>query len=431
MCTQFVDKPWTKVSLRSIEPINYSIVDLSHPMQGGRMDGIHDQRAVLDTIPYSRVFYHAFPGAVIMHRGQRYKVQSMVRPPAFANNNAVYRGSCSLAAYAKPTSARYFTRPLSTLNVTVIKVMQRIDAIESSGSNSSPTTNVPETAYPDASESDWMLTKGSLAGNGAVTVRRNVHGYKKLSPITRAELSRTEISLPPMEFDTFAIWIDAEASILGDVVQDYGEGVHALSHALLAVAPLFVPCTTSDINCDHRTFACTRVCLFDMRAGGAGTCAQLWKFLFVPEGLLHAAVDLMENCTQCHHDTGYEGGCPACLHFGQCLKFNQGLSRSAALTIGKRMLKRIEATDLYKRNLAQLDNDNDGVVLTKKKQGELPPSPSRNKEKGSPRRKSREKAMRKAMELDSARERAMVVGRPSWPMDTNHASKAGSHVQAD
>ena len=44
--------PWAKVSLRSIEPINYSIVDTSHPKQDGT--DIMCEEAVLDCIPYSR-----------------------------------------------------------------------------------------------------------------------------------------------------------------------------------------------------------------------------------------------------------------------------------------------------------------------------------------------------------------------------------------
>ena len=43
-----------QVSLRSIEPINYSIVDMTHLTQGGRNDGVHDKAAVMDSIPYSR-----------------------------------------------------------------------------------------------------------------------------------------------------------------------------------------------------------------------------------------------------------------------------------------------------------------------------------------------------------------------------------------
>ena len=50
-----VKNPWTRVSLRSIEPLSYSIVDLSHNLQGGKTDKIHNPAAVMDTIPYSRV----------------------------------------------------------------------------------------------------------------------------------------------------------------------------------------------------------------------------------------------------------------------------------------------------------------------------------------------------------------------------------------
>ena len=45
-------KPWSHVSLRSIEPINYSIVDLNHPQQVNT--DIICEEAVLDHIPYSR-----------------------------------------------------------------------------------------------------------------------------------------------------------------------------------------------------------------------------------------------------------------------------------------------------------------------------------------------------------------------------------------
>ncbi len=41
--------PSYRVSLRSIEPVNYCIVDLSHPMQGGRTDKLYNQAAVMDS----------------------------------------------------------------------------------------------------------------------------------------------------------------------------------------------------------------------------------------------------------------------------------------------------------------------------------------------------------------------------------------------
>ena len=42
-----IKNPWTDVSIRSIENVNYDIVDLSHPMQGNRTDGNHHEAAVL------------------------------------------------------------------------------------------------------------------------------------------------------------------------------------------------------------------------------------------------------------------------------------------------------------------------------------------------------------------------------------------------
>jgi hypothetical protein len=42
-----IKKPWSDVSIRSIENVNYDIVDLSHPMQGNRMDGNHHEAAVM------------------------------------------------------------------------------------------------------------------------------------------------------------------------------------------------------------------------------------------------------------------------------------------------------------------------------------------------------------------------------------------------
>jgi DEAD/DEAH box helicase domain-containing protein len=42
-----IKNPWTKVSIRSIENINYDIVVISHPMHANRMDGCHNKAAVL------------------------------------------------------------------------------------------------------------------------------------------------------------------------------------------------------------------------------------------------------------------------------------------------------------------------------------------------------------------------------------------------
>jgi len=235
-----VKSPWTRVSLRSIEPLNYSIVDLSHPMQSNRTDKVHDKSAVLDVIPYSRVFYHAFPGAIIKHRGRKYRIQAMESPPAFVGGQQFGpSGNSDLAAFAKPTNVQYTTQALSINEITVVK----------------------QTRHAELNDSEAQQSV-AVAGSGLVTVKRSVHGYKTLSHVNRKEISRSTLNLPPMEYDTYAIWIDADAANLNQVVSNFNEGVHALNHAMVAVAPLILPCSSSDIDCDHSTYECTRVLLF-------------------------------------------------------------------------------------------------------------------------------------------------------------------------
>ena len=424
-----VNKPSTRVSIRSIEPINYSIVDLSHP------NGVEDDKAVLDNLPYSRVFYHAFPGAIILHRGRKYRIESMTRPPPF-NPNYAWTRNTNLAAYARPTREKYYTRPLSTNTITIVKQLERVDVDGYEKIDPSDTkTPVKDEPFNNDKESPASVALGtqsdlqdgfggSFAGCGIVTSKRTVHGYKKLSLITRAEISRHELSLPPMEYDTFGLWIDSEAEVLGAFLgEDFGSGVHALSHALLAVAPLFIPCVRGDLECDHSVYSPTRVCLFDERAGGSGTCAELWKSLFMPNGLLEAAIKLLKDCLVCSQcvDDSYDGGCPACLQSGQCVKFNQFLSRSAALVIGKRMLKRLQLTSLYQRN-ASWSNAN---KLDLRENIERTIEDSDN---NTPRKKARTHALRNAM-VKSTGERLFVVGRPTWP--TDEENMPGKQEKAD
>ena len=335
----------------------------------------------------------------------------MTRPPAFGVG---YRSTVTLGAYAKPSTHRYYTRPLSNLKITVVKQMERVDLFDNRATTNEPNPTPPDPFTVFADELD--PSSGSFAGCGVITVKRNVHGYKKMSLVTGDELSRSELSLPDMEYDTGAFWIDCDASGLGRLMTPlgFGYGVHALSHALCNVAPLFVPCVLNDIQCDHSFINPTRVVIFDSRAGGSGITAQLWKCVFIPGGLLEAAIDLLDSCPSCSEDVGYTGGCPACIQAGECIKFNDFLCKSSALIIAKHMLQRIQKTEIYKRNETNQMNESsvdDASVST------MPTTKKVTEYVASPRREKRKRAMRSAMDNNSARQRQLVIGRPSWPMD--------------
>lgn len=442
--------------MRSIEPLSYAIVDVSHPRQGGRKDRIHHEEAVLDTIPYSRVFYHVFPGAIIRHRGRKYKVTTMASPPAVLESFGMWNGS-KLAAFAEPTVVRYFTQALALTQITVVKRFEFADySIDQNNSRTSEIVQIQKqnnevTAQKNhehkngidensrtRDESTKSVSINSVAGNGVVNIKRTVHGYAKLSPITRAEISRTEIRMPPMEYDTNALWLDSDASTLvGSLFEqdEYDNGVHALSHAMLAVAPCFVPgCTSSDLDCDHGYNNCTRVMIFDSRAGGAGLCAQLWKYVFCDDGILQAALDILEECPTCNSPISngtnlsktrdrYDGGCPSCIQSGPCMNFNQGLSRRAGLLIGRHMLKRIQQTSLYQKNILFL-NENSSESNNERSTTKLSTTTNQEEIKISTPKEKRSKKFQDAFDLVSAKKRHVVVGRPSWPTDQSHDGNA-------
>jgi DEAD/DEAH box helicase domain-containing protein len=391
-----LSKAHSRVSIRSIEPVNYALIDLSHPGQGGKQDGIHDAKAILDTIPYSRIFYHAHPGAVITHRGRKLKVLSMTRPPPFTSDQFGCRRGLHLASYAAPTNVKYATRPLSKLQITVVKAIEQVELGKANAGSVDPKIDLCSVPKLTASPPPW-----AFAGCGAVSVKRTVHGYKKISLINGTELERSELALPPMEYDTFGLWFDAEANVMApELGERYGPGVHALSHALLAVAPIFSPgLARSDLECDHSYYEPTRIMLFDERAGGSGACERLWNAFFRPNSIMEAAIELLEDCSSCSNHAGYDSGCPACLHASNCMKFNMHLSRSAGAKIGRRILSRLQESQPF---LDFVESSMNGAA---------------SKKQLTPRREARRRAVKKAKELHSANERQFVVGRVSWPLD--------------
>ena len=139
--------------------------------------------------------------------------------------------------------------------------------------------------------------------------------------------------------DTHGVWLDADAVNLREVIQNYDAGVHALSHAMVAVAPIFTPCTSSDVDCDHARFECTRILLYDKRAGGCGITHALYDQIFE---ILVAALDMLGDCTSCTTEVKYDGGCPGCLQCVPCDNFQEDLSRIAGLKIGRYLLKRFK-----------------------------------------------------------------------------------------
>ncbi|KAL3923965.1 MAG: hypothetical protein SGILL_001340, partial [Bacillariaceae sp.] len=106
---------------------------------------------------------------------------------------------------------------------------------------------------------------------------------------------------------------------------------------------------------------------------------------------------------------------------GECIKFNDFLCKSSAVKIGKHLLARMQKTQTYKLNEKECQEKSAGSSGPRDSDLSMPKSEKTKREHGtevtSPRRKKRRRAMRVAKNIENARQRQTVVGRPSWPMD--------------
>lgn len=71
------------------------------------------------------------------------------------------------------------------------------------------------------------------------------------------ELCDAEVPLPPYQFETRGLWIDLPTALRDDVIKQGGMfargALHAIEHALIALAPISVLCESSELGCQ-----CTR-----------------------------------------------------------------------------------------------------------------------------------------------------------------------------
>ena len=279
---------------------------------------------------------------------------------------------------------------------------------------------------------------GIFGGTGVVTIKRQINGYRKVLKSTGFVLSKHELTLPEMEYDTRALWLDCHASHLRPTFEkctndsDRGEdlfdhGVHALSHALCVAAGA----KGGDLDCDHSTRNCNRVLLYDSRPGGNGACEGLFgRFV----GVLRAAVGMLRGCDMCEStrvpsppsspSTPFDGGCPSCVHSQTCDRYNEGISRQAGAKIGAYALEQLSQASAAKAN----EGSGDGAVPGTPPKKPMKGSTAYSILHGTPSKIVRDLALQEAGKLNGARQRGNVVGRECWPTDGIPGSMGTSGV---
>ncbi|MCW5936799.1 MAG: DEAD/DEAH box helicase [Fimbriimonadaceae bacterium] len=154
-----------------------------------------------------------------------------------------------------------------------------------------------------------------------ITVTTAVVGYLIRALDGEAVLNEHTLDLPPETYDSIGIRFDL-ASLVGE--EHFGT-IHAVEHALTAVAPLIAGCDRGDLGSAWYVVSpdtmAPAVYVFDSTPGGTGLCEKLYE---VRDTWLEAANRLLSTCP-------CEEGCPACVLSPRCESGNQLLDKAGAI----------------------------------------------------------------------------------------------------
>ncbi|OVA04884.1 Helicase [Macleaya cordata] len=290
-------RPSHAISIRAIETEKYKLIDKK-------------RNEVLEEIEESKAFFQVYEGAVYMHQGKTYLVKIL--------------DLSAKIAFCQEADLKYYTKTRDYTDIHVIG---------------------GDMAYP-AKISESQLSKTTSQAH-TCKVTTTWFGFFRIQRGSNEIIDSVELSLPQYSYESQAVWIRVPQSIKKAVeIQGFSfrAGLHAASHALLNVVPLFIQCNSSDMatECanphDTRYFP-ERILLYDQHPGGIGLSAQASDMK--SQELLGAALELVTGgCC------AVDAGCPNCVQTLSCHEYNEVLDKNAAITILKGV---IEAEDTYFR----------------------------------------------------------------------------------
>lgn len=280
--------PKEEVNLRDIDPVQFQII-------------VRGSTTPLETLDQKSTFMRLHPGALYLHQQWAYFVEELDLTKHIA-----------WVIPKNPKQLDYYTES-----------REHAQVVLAGGGLARAAALRPE----------LLQHLGTpVVRSGPVKVHWRMYGFRKKAKKDHRILDMIDLALPPVEFPTQAVWMDLPGAILQPLVAaghsvDRG-GLHALEHAMIAMAPLCCDLEAAELSCQHvrRDGDPNRylLLLYEQQKGGAGTAARVYTKW---EELLERAVRLIEECP-------CESGCPKCIIVPRCGEYNHGLDKVAALKIG-------------------------------------------------------------------------------------------------
>ncbi|MFX1390737.1 MAG: DEAD/DEAH box helicase [Promethearchaeota archaeon] len=173
---------------------------------------------------------------------------------------------------------------------------------------------------------------------GKVKVEHEYYSYKVIDTVTQEIRSRHLLEdIPLIEFESQAVWfyIPFEYQKALELEGfDLGGTIHAIEHAMIAVAPILAQISRWDLGGVSIDFDPVRqqpiIYIYDAYKGGIGIAETLYNNL---NELIRLAYDLIDSCNCKTSD-----GCPVCIMSPKCGNNNDPLDKKGALSLLKKLL---------------------------------------------------------------------------------------------
>jgi DEAD/DEAH box helicase domain-containing protein len=241
---------------------------------------------LLGTVDRSSAHSQAHTGAVYLHQGETYLVESLDLEDS--------------VALVRPDNPDYST---SAREVTDLRVVSTAES----------------TAFD-----------GVRLSFGTVDVTHQVVGYLRKRLRTGEVLGEEPLELPPQELRTRSVWYTVEPRLLDAAGLAWGDvpgAAHAAEHAAIGLLPLFATCDRWDIGgvstALHADTGEATVFVYDGHPGGAGFAERAYARA---AAWLTATRDAIAAC-EC------ATGCPSCVQSPKCGNGNEPLDKAGAVRL--------------------------------------------------------------------------------------------------
>jgi DEAD/DEAH box helicase domain-containing protein len=245
--------------------------------------------SLLETLALTKAYEEVHEGAVLLHQGETYISEQLNLE--------------TLTAKVRKEDVNYYTEAKKTVDVAIKKTNQ---------------------------EKENAISVG--VGELAITEFYHEYILKTYDEV----VDRKPLNLPPLTFSTIGIWFRIPDEIKNEIEEerlDFEGGIHAVEHAMIAMAPIYAMCDRWDIGglstSFHSDTGHATIFIYDGFEGGIGISEVLYDKI---KELWEKTLNLIESC-EC------EDGCPSCIYSPKCGNENNPLDKKAASIILKKLLK--------------------------------------------------------------------------------------------